>query len=820
LNYCGAFWDALLLQPRRLEDEMFQDLRLGARMLLKNPGFTAIGVLALALGIGANTAIFSLVDAVLWRPLPFREPERLALVGRTVAERTPNDAPVSAPIFLDWQQRNNVFERMTAFTRASLTLAGEPESEVLSGASVSAGFFDTLGVPPALGRSFLTGEDRPGAEPVVMLSHALWQRRFGGDPDIVGKRLTVDDRQVTVVGVMPPRFDYPGGIALWTILPLDGQTNRNHHFYAVVARLNPGVSIEKAQAEMDSVSRQLAELYPQISRHHFAWVAPLHEYLTGDFRKPLLLWFGAIGLVLLIACANVANLLLMRAAGRGRELAVRAALGASRHRLIRQMLTESALLASLGGAAGLLVAVWCIKLMSRFSSLEIARMNEVKLDWRVLGFTGLAVLLTSLLCGVVPAWLYSRQPPGEALKDSAARAAGGSRSGRLRGGLVVAEMALSLTLLIGAGLLINSFIELQAVNPGFNPEGVMTLNVILPRARFAQPAQRSNFITQVAEKLQAMPGVQSTALGAYVPMDGYQSNRVYAIEGQPVPDAGNTPAVNNFPVSPDYFRTLQIPLLSGRLFTARDDMTAPPVVIVNQSFARRYFPGEEATGKRVRRVTDQPSVWLQIAGVVGDVKQLRLNAEAKPIVYFPYSQTPSIGVTLLARSSGDPASLANAMRQVVYSVDKDLGINRLASLEQLLGDSLAQRRTVMMLLAVFAALALALAAIGIYSVMAYSVTQRAQEIGIRLALGAQRSDVLRLIVGQGLKLVGLGVALGLSAAFGLTHLMKNLLFNVSETDPITFTAVPLLLAAVALLACYIPARRAARADPLVALRYE
>jgi putative ABC transport system permease protein len=816
----GAFWDALLLQPRRLEDEMFQDLRFGVRMFLKNPGFTAVAILALALGIGANTAIFSLVDAVLWRPLPFREPERLVLVGRTGAQGSANDAPVSAPIFIDWQNRNEVFSRMTAFDRASLTLAGEPEPEVLSGATVSAGFFDTLGVLPALGRGFLTDEDQPGAEPVVLLSHALWQRRFGGDPGIVGKRLTVNDRPVTVVGVMPPGFDYPGGITLWTIFTPDSETDRNYHHYAVVARLKPGVTVKQAQANMDGVSRQMAEQYPQSSRHHFAWLYPLHEYLVGDFRKPLLLLFGAIGLVLLIACANVANLLLMRAAGRGRELAVRAALGASRRRLIRQMLTESALLAALGGAAGLLVAVWCMKLISGFSSLEISRMNEVTLDWRVLGFTGLAVLLTSLFCGVVPAWLYSRQPPGEALKDSVTRATGGRRSGRLRGGLVVAELALSLTLLIGAGLLIKSFVSLQAVKPGFNPEGVMTLNVVLPLTRFVQPAQQSAFVAQVAEKLQALPGVQSTALGASVPMDGNYGARVYAIEGRPVPDPGNASAVINFPVSPDYFRALQIPLLKGRGFSERDDAKTTPVIIVNQSFARRYFPDEDATGRRVRLVTERPSVWREIVGVVGDVKQERLNARVRPIVYFPYSQRPGPIVTLLARSSGDQASLANAMKQIVYSVDKDLGITRLATLEQLLGNSLAQSRSVMTLLAAFAALALALAAIGIYSVLAYSVTQRAQEIGIRLALGAQRSDVVRLIVGQGLKLIGLGVALGLSAAFGLTHLMRDLLFGISATDPIIFTAVPLLLAAVALLACYVPARRATRVDPLAALRYE
>src|SRR5262245_16582375 len=807
---------------------LWQDLRFGARMLRKKPGFTLIAMITLSLGIGANTAIFSVVNAVLLQPLPFREPERLVMVWRTNTERTMGKAPVSMPNFIDWKRRNEVFEQMAAWVTWRVSLAGDAEPEVAPVAAVTAGFFETLGVAPALGRGFLPHEDQPGAEPVAVISHGLWRQRFGGEPDVIGKKMLVDASPVTVVGVMPPGFDHPsdysagysGKIKLWTILTLDPQANRNNHYYSVVASLKPGVTMGHAVANKDSVSRQLAEEYPQTNRHHFAELTPLHEQVTGRIREPLLLLFGAIGLVLLIACANVANLLLARAAGRERELAVRTAMGASRWRLLRQLLTESFLLAGLGAAAGLLVAAWGIDLLSAFSALEIARLSEVALDRYALGFASSMALLTGLICGIAPAWLGARQSLSATLKEGARQTTGGRGSRRLRGGLVVVEIALSIVLLIGAGLLVKSFLRLWSVDPGFNPAGVLTLNLSLPGARYSQPGQWAAFAEQVAEKLQSLPGAQATAVSSSVPMDGYRIARVYAIEGRPEPDPGNTPAVANVSVSPDYFRALQIPLLSGRAITARDDAQSPAVVVVSQRFADRYFPGEEAIGRRVRMATQRPPVWREIVGVVGDVRQFQLEAGPRPMVYFPFKQYPQPVVTLMARSADDPHGLAGAMKQAVYAADKDLGISKLAPLEGMVADSIAHRRALMTLLAVFATLALALATIGIYGVMAYAVAQRTHEIGVRMALGARKNDVLKLVIGQGLKLVMMGVALGVSAAFGLARLMTTLLYQVRPTDPATFGAIAALLTVVALLACYVPARRATKTDPMNALRHE
>jgi putative ABC transport system permease protein len=805
-------------------ETLIQDLRYGARMLLKNPGFTLLAVLTLALGIGANTAIFSVVNAVLLQPLPFREPERLVMVWRTNTERTMRDAPVSAPNFIDWKQRNEVFEQMAAWRIGNFNLTGDAEPEIAQGAEVTAGFFETLGVGPALGRGFLPHEDQPGAEPVIVLSHSLWQRRFGSEPGIIGKRLIVDARPVTVIGVMPQGFNHPlaysSEIKLWTILTLNPQANRNNHFYNVVARLRTGVTMEQALFNMDNVSRQMAELYPQTNRHHLAELTPLHEQATGGIREPLLLLFGAIGLVLLIACANVANLLLARAAGRERELAVRTAMGASRGRLLRQLLTESVLLASLGATAGLLIAAWGIDLLSTFSAMEIARLNEVTLDRYALSFASLMALLTGMLCGFAPAWLSSRQSLSASLKEGARQATGGRGNQRLRGGLVVVEIALSLVLLIGAGLLIKSFLKLWTVDPGFNSEGVLTLNLGLPRARYAQPAQWAAFAEQVTEKLKSLPGAQATAVSGFAPMDGNRMARVYAIEGRPEPDLGNTPGVAYFPVSPDYFRALQIPLLSGRAFTARDDSPASAVVIVSQSFADRYFPGEEAIGRRIGMATVRPLVWREIVGVVGDVRQSRLEDGPRPMVYFPFQQYPFPVVTLIARSTGNPLGLAEAMKQAVYAVDKDLAISQLAPLERMVADSIAQRRALMTLLAVFSALALALATIGVYGVMAYSVAQRTHEIGVRMALGAQAGDVLKMILTQGLKLALIGVVIGLATAFSLTRWMESFLFGVRPTDPLTFSLIAVVLLCVSLLACWIPARRATQVDPMVALRVD
>jgi len=814
----GAFWDALALQPQRLEDEMFQDLRYGIRMLLKSPGFTLIAIVTLALGIGANTTIFTMVNSMLLKPLPFKNPDRLVMVWRTNAEKTAKDLPSSVPLFIDWQQRNQVFEEMTAFTNGRFNLAGADEAALVRGANVSAGFFETLGVPPLLGRGFLPDEDKPGAEAVVVLSHGLWQQQFGAAPGVIGQQVTINARPCTVVGVMPPGFNYPDETRLWRTLTLDPQANRQAYFINVLARLKPGLSREQAHAGMDSVAAELAAQFAQPARDHFD-LRPLGEQLTGAIRRPLLVLFGAVAFVLLIACANIANLLLARASGREREIAVRAALGAGRGRLLRQLLTESLMLAALGGIAGLLLAVWSMSWLKGLSVLKLARLDEVALDGRVLGFTTLAVLLTGAVFGLIPALQVSLpqlQHLGALLKGSSAASRPASQ--RLHAGLMVVEIALSLVLLVGAGLLIKSFLKLQAVDPGFKAEGVVTLNLNLPDARYGQPEKRTAFLQQITEKLQALPGVEATATAAYSPLSDIYNSRIFIIEGRPETPQGLF--AGQIPVSPDYFRTLQIPLLGGRAFSVHDDAQAPGVVIVNQSFANRFFPNEDVVGKRIHLGTRRPPVWFEIVGVVGDVRQLKLESEAPPLAYVPHLQSAWSFVSLLVRPKGEAQMLAGTLKQAVAAVDKDLGVAGLTTLDATLADSIAERRVLMTLLGVFAGLALLLAAVGIYGVIAYSVAQRTQELGIRMALGAEARDVLRLVIGQGMKLALLGVALGLLASFGLTRLMEKLLFDVSATDPWTFVLLPALLLVVALLACYFPAHRATQLDPLVALRHE
>jgi len=811
----SAFWDALWLQQLRWEDEMVQDLRFGLRMLLKNPGFTMVAVVTLALGIGANTTIFTLVNSILLKPLPFKDPEGLVMVWRGNAEQTTKDLPSSVPLFIDWQERNQVFEQMTAFTTGRVNLASAAEAELTRGANVSAGFFATLGVPPLLGRGFLPGEDKPGAEAVIVLSHGLWQQQFGASPGIIGQQVTINARPCTVVGVMPPGFNYPDQTRLWRTLTLDPQANRQAYFINVLARLKPGLTREQAQAGMDQVATQLAAQYAQSTRDHFD-LRPLSEQLTGAIRRPLLVLFGAVGFVLLIACANIASLLLARASGREREIAVRAALGAGRGRLLRQLLTESLLLAAFGGLAGWLLAAWSLSWLKGLSVLKLARLDEVALDGRALGFTALAVLLTGTIFGLIPAWLVSWQQPSAILKSGSA--ASRPESQRWRAGLMVVEIALSLVLLLGAGLLIKSFLKLQAVDPGFKPEGVVTLNLSLPEARYGPPEKRTAFLQQITEKLHALPGVETAATAAYSPLSEIYNSRIFIIEGRPETPQGLF--AGQIPVGPDYFRTLQIPLLGGRAFSVHDDAQSPGVVIVNQSFAKRFFPREEIVGKRIHLGTRRPPVWFEIVGLVGDVRQLKLESEAPPLAYVPHMQSAWSFMSLLARPTGDPQMVAGALKQAVAAVDKDLGVAGLTTLDIMLADSIAERRVMTLLLGVFAGVALLLAAVGLYGVLAYSVAQRTHELGIRMALGAEARDVLWLVLGQGVKLTLLGVALGLLAAFALTGLMEKLLFEVSPTDAWTFGLLPALLVVVALLACYFPARRATRVDPLVALRHE
>ena len=814
----GSLKDAVLLQPKRLEDEMIQDLRYGWRMMMKSPVFFAMAVLTLALGIGANTTIFTLVDSILFKPMPFKDPERLVMVWRANADRTSKYLPSSVPLFIDWQQQNRVFEQMAAFTTGRFNLAGESEPELVSGANVSAGFFDTLGVKPLLGRGFQPGDDRPGATAVAVLGYGLWQQRFGSAAEIIGQKVTINAQPYTVVGVMPAGFNYPAGMTLWVPLTLDPNANRNAFFASILARIKPGMGIEQAHADMDRVAAQISAQYGQTSRDHFDLIL-LHEQLTGNLRAPLLVLFGAVGFVLLIGCANVANLLLARAAGREREMAVRSALGAGRLRLLRQLLVESLLLAAFGGGAGLLLAAWSVSWLAGVSALKPAGLNRIALDGQALIFTSLTILLTAAIFGLIPAMQTSLQQPGTVLKGSGVNPTARAGNRRLRGSLVVIEVALSLVLLVGAGLLIKSFLILRAVDPGFNPEGVVMLNLSLPPARYSEQAQRVTFIRQVTQRLRALPVIQAAATAAYAPLSEVYTSRIFIIEGRPEPGPGQGLFAGQIPISPDFFRTLQIPLLRGRDFTDRDNPEAPGAVIVNQSFASRFFPNEEVIGKRIHLGTRRPAVWFEIVGVVGDVRQLQLEKDPPALVYVPHLQNAWSVISLLVRPAGG-ATIASALKNAVSEVDKDLGVSNLTTLDGVLTDSIGDRRALMALLGILAALALLLAAIGIYGVIAYSVAQRTHEIGIRMTLGAQADDVLKLVVGQGMKLVLIGIVIGMIASFALTRWIKTLLFNVSATDPVTFGLISLLLILVALLACYLPARRATRVDPLVAIRYE
>ena len=810
----SAFRDALWMQTYRWEDEMIQDVRYGLRILGQNPGFTLIAIITLALGIGANTTIFTMVNSILLRPLPFLEPERLIMVWRTNAEHTSRNGPSSVPLFIDWQQQNQVFEQMTAFSTGRFNLAGQGEAESIRGATVSATFFDTLGVRPILGRGFLADEDKPGAEPVVVLGYGTWQQQFGGAPGVIGQQVILNARPCTVVGITPPGFNYPEESKLWRPLSLDPQGNRQAYFINVLARLKAGTSRQQAQAGMDSVAAQVATQHGQPARDYFD-LTPLDEQLTDSIRSPLWILFGAVGLILLIACVNIANLLLARASGREREIAVRVALGAGRARLLRQLLTESLLLAAIGGIAGFLFAVWSLSWLKGLNAPRVARLDEVAVDWRVLSFTMLAVLITAAVFGLVPALQVSLQDSSSVLK-------GGSGSKpqtqRLRAGMMVVEIAMSLVLLLGAGLLIRSFLKLRAVDPGFKPEGVATLNLNLPDARYGQPEERTAFLQQITERMQALPRTEASATAAYSPLSDLYNVRIFIIEGRPESPQGLF--AGQIPVSPDYFRTLAIPVRAGRVFSTHDDSHAPSVVIVNQSFANQFFPDEEVIGKRIHLGTRRPPVWAEIVGMVGDVRQLKLERNAPALIYVPHMQSAWSFVSLMARSNESPQMLAMELKKSVTTIDKDLGVSGVTTLDEVLADSIAERRVLMMLLGLFAAIALILAAIGIYGVVAFSVAQRTHEFGIRMALGAQPINVLALVLKQGMKLAFCGLAVGLLSSYPLTGLMNKLLFEVSPTDSWTFVVLPALLMLVALLACYFPAHRATKVEPLVALRHE
>jgi len=805
--------------------DLLHDLRYAARLQRKNPGFTIVAVIALALGIGANTAIFSVVNTVLLRPLPYKDPERLVMVWEDATKQGyPRDTPAAAN-FVDWRDQNQVFEGMAAIYDTSFNLTGAGDPERLEGRSVSANLFPLLGVEPQLGRVFTAAEDQPGAQHVVLLSYALWQRRFGGDQGIVGQSLTLNGESYVVVGVMPARFQFPSSDdQAWVPIALSQEDagNRNRHYLQVLARLKPGVSLAQAQSEMSTIAARLQQQYPESNTDLGAAVQPLHEHLVGDIKPALLVLLGAVGLVLLIACANVANLLLARAAVRQKEIAVRVALGARRWRLIRQFLTESVLLSSLGGLVGLAIAYGGLVVLKAFIPENISQAREISIDLKVLGFTFLVSVATGLIFGLAPAVQAARFNQIETLKEGGRDAATGGSGKRLRGLLVMAEVAISLVLLIGAGLLINSFLRLRNVDPGFRADNLLTMRVVLPDAKYETMERRSVFYTDLINRVQSLAGVRSAAVTTNLPLYRQGNSIGIGIEGRPAPPPGQELIVVTRIVSPGYFDTMSIPLLQGRQLTEQDAKTTPRAVVISETMARRYWPGEDAVGKRISlgRIR-KPEDWFQVVGVVKDVRQFELTAEPKPQMYLTYRQAGFFDARdLVVKTDVDPASMAATVRKAVWEIDKDQPVSNIQTMDEILADSIARQRFSMLLLAIFAAVALVLAGVGIYGVMSYSVAQRTHEIGIRMALGAQTGAVLKLAVGYGMKLVIAGLVIGLIAAFALTRVMSTLLFGVTATDPATFTLISLLLIGVAALASYIPARRATRVNPIIALRYE
>ncbi len=800
---------------------LFQDLRYGARMLLKKPGFTVVAVITIALGIGANTAIFSVVNAVLLRPLPFEDPARLVMVWENHQGRGgPEREWLSPADFEDWRAQNGVFTNLAAMNNWGPTLTGSAEPEPLVGASVSHDMFALLRREPSIGRSFLAEEDQRGAPNVVVLSNELWQRRFGSDRGIIGKAISLDGANVTVVGVMPAGFKFPviPNTELWRPLrpTINPSCQRGCLVLRAIARLKPGVSFERASADLSTIAQRLEGEYPESNSKVGALLVPLQEQLVGNMRRPLMVLLGAVGFVLLIACANIANLMLARGKTREREIAIRAALGASRARVVRQLLSESGLLVLVGGTLGLLLAFWLLRLFTGLGPAGAPRFDEVGIDGRVILFTLGTAILTGLIFGLLPALNVSRPDLNNSLKEGKG-SVDGARGGRLRGALVIAEMALALMLLIGGGLLMKSFLLLQSVDPGFNPDRVLTLNLFLNRTQYPESPQLRNFYAQVLDRLKTTPGAQSVAAISTLPLSGNNTDTSFLIEGQPPPPPNQAPVAWFSSVSPDYFRTMELRMVKGRVFTDRDDENAPLVVVISETMARRYWPNQEPLGKRIGRGPDR---WREIVGVVKDVKHFGLDSDTPPSMYFPLRQVPARGMTLLVRTAGPPSSITPALRTGIWSIDRNLAIAQVSTMNELVASSITQQRFILVLLGCFAVLALVLAAVGIYGVMSYAVTQRTHEIGIRMALGARSTNVLGLVLKGGMMLAVIGAAIGVAGAFALTRLMSTLLFGVTPTDTATFIGLPVGLLAVALLACYLPARRATKVDPLTALRYE
>jgi putative ABC transport system permease protein len=809
---------------------LLKDLRYAARVLLKQPGFALVAVVTLALGIGANTAIFTVVDAALLRSLPYTDPERLVHLWETKQSRDFDRREASYPDFQDWRgQSGEVFDGVAGYTRRGFTLVDEGTPERAQGAAVTANFFRLLGVEAAEGRTFLESEDAPGARRVVVLSQGLWRRRFGGEQKAVGKQIALDGESYTIVGVLPPSFNFApvGDAGVWT--PLDpppmSEGRRYWHWLNVVARLKPGASLDAAQAQMTTIAGRIAADDPQAHTGTGVRVVPLQEEFVGSIKPVLFVLLGAVGFVLLIACVNVANLLLARSTARRKEIAIRSALGASRWRLVRQLLTESVLLALAGGALGLVLALWGVDLLvAAIPAAQLGQMpylQHLSLNTEVLAFTCALSLATGVVFGLTPALAASRADLQEAMKEGG-KASSGRGARTVRDLLVVAEVALALVLLVGAGLLMKSLVRMLHVDPGFNTENLLTMRLTLPPERYADDAEAARFYDELTRRVGQLPGVRGAAEVSNLPLAGEGGTGTPQVVGRPAPE-GDWGESHLRTISANYFDVLGIPLLKGRAFDERDRADAPGgVVIVNRTFAERLFPGQDPLSQRLtfKFTADRPP--FVIVGVVGDEKVTNLDARTTPVIYFPVLQDPNPSMGLMVRTSNDPESLASAVRGEVRALDAEVPVFAAKTMEQVISDSRAtfMRRYPAYLIGVFACVALLLALVGIYGVISYAVTQRTHEIAIRVALGAQGRDVLRLVLGHGLLLALAGVACGVVGALALTRLMSGLLFGVSAADPVVYGAVALLLLLVALAACLVPARRATRVDPMVALRYE
>ena len=808
---------------------ILQDVRYGLRVLSKAPGFTVVAVLAVALGVAANTAIFSVINAVLLEPLPYREPGRLVSLWEMNRTRDARQNVLSPANLIDWKEQTDVFEDVAAFTdgAANMTGGGDPEEVVVG--YVTPNLFPLLGVEPIKGRGFAPDDARPGAARTVVLSHGLWQRRFGSDPGVVGKTFNLSGAPVEVVGVMPARFQWfirkgsrtAAPPEMWSAFELsDTYRKRQGRYMSAVARLKEGVTRERAEMELNHLAARLEQQYPEFNKGWGAEVVQLRDQFAGPIRPILWVLLGAVGFLLLIACANVANLLLARGASRQKEIAIRTALGAGRARVVRQLLTESLLLAIVGGALGLLLAWWGVELLVAMSPRDVLDLGGVGVNVPVLLFTLGVSLVTGVVFGVVPAFEASRVSTSESLKDGAKGTTVGKRSGRLRGAFVVAEIALALVLLVGAGLMLKSFARLRSVDPGFQSDNLLTMRVSLPTRKYKGDAPVIAFTRQATERLAALPGVTAAGATNYLPFAGPGAATNFKIVGRPDPPPGEEPDTDVRVTDENYFRAMGVSLLSGRMYTAQESAERGRVAVVTRSFAEKYFPGEDPIGKRlVVNMKNEPNP-TEIVGVVGDVKLDSLDEQPQPTVYWPHAELVYSNMTFVVRTTGDPAALGTAARAAIQSIDADQPVADLRTMNHFLAESVARARFAATMLGVFALVALLLAGVGVYGVMSYAVAQRTHEIGVRVALGAQARDVLRMVVGHGMALAGAGLAAGLVGAFALTRLLSSLLFEVSATDLVTYATLTGFLLVVALLACLIPALRATKVDPMVALRYE